>query len=136
MFIISFDFGMKNIGVAIGQLFTKTANPIGSLNAKNGIPVNWLYIKKLIDIWLLKKAVVGYPIMGSSNKKIFYYINKFAESLKNKFGLKVYFFDEMYSSYESNIFIKKKTIYNSFYSKHNIHSISAVVILERWLEYN
>lgn len=38
MFIISFDFGMKNIGVAIGQFYTKTANPLICLNAKKGIP--------------------------------------------------------------------------------------------------
>ncbi len=140
MFIISFDFGMKNIGVAIGQFYTKTANPIISIPAKNGIPVNWMDIKKILDIWMIKKAVVGYPynyIKKNKCKLIKIYIKKFALNLINKFNLKIFFIDECFTSYEARNFIYYNyDIYNSFYSNCDIHTISAVYILERWLKLN
>lgn len=40
MFIMSFDFGINYIGIAVGQSYTKTANPIKCIQAKNGIPIN------------------------------------------------------------------------------------------------
>ncbi len=137
MFIISFDFGMRYIGVAIGQKYTKTANPIGCLNAKNGIPVNWIEVKKIIDIWLVKKAVIGYPynIKNSKYKLIINYINNFANCLVSRFGLKIFFSDERFTSCAARDLIYKNfEFYNSFYSNKNIHTISAVFILERWLK--
>ncbi len=139
MFIISFDFGMKYIGVAIGQHYTKTASPIICLNAKKGIPVNWMDIKKIIDIWLVKEAVIGYPynLKNNGRKLIIDYIEKFAFCLINKFGLKIFFSDERFTSYAARNFIKNNLeFYNSFYSNYNIHTISAVFILERWLKFN
>ncbi len=139
MFIISFDFGMKYIGVAVGQRCTKTASPIICLNAKKGIPVNWMEIKKIIDIWLIQQAVIGYPynIKDNKCKLIINYINNFANYLINKFGLKIFFSDERFTSYAARNFINKNfEFYNSFYSNYNIHTISAVFILERWFELN
>ncbi len=135
MFIMSFDFGMKNIGVAIGQYITKTASPIVCLRAKRGIP-NWLYVERLINIWLVKKVVIGYPHKKKGNYKLINtYIHKFAKNLHGRFGLKVYFSDEQFTSCIARFYIKNKTsFYNSFYSIKNIHSISAVLILERWFK--
>ncbi len=140
MFIISFDFGMKNIGIAIGQFYTKTANPIISINAKNGIPVNWMDIKKILDIWLIKIAVIGYPYYYIKNNKcklIKIYIKNFANNLINKFNLKIFFSDERFTSCAARNFINCNfKLYNSFYSNYDIHAISAVLILERWLKLN
>ncbi len=139
MFIIAFDFGMKNIGVAIGQHYTKTASPIISLNAKKGVPVNWMDIKKIIDIWLVKKAVIGYPynLKDNGRKLIINYIEKFAFYLINKFGLKIFFSDERFTSCAARNFMNNNLeFYNTFYSNYNIHTISAVFILERWLKFN
>ncbi len=140
MFIICFDCGMKNIGVAIGQFYTKTANPLISLNAKKGIPINWLDIKKIIDVWSIKKVVIGYPVYTNKNldNKLFLYsIKKFAYILNTKFNLKIFFIDECYTSYEARNFINKNyNFYNTFYSNYNIHAIAAVYILERWLILN
>ncbi len=140
MFIISFDFGMKNIGIAIGQFYTKTANPITSISAKNGIPVNWMEIKKILDIWMIKKAVVGYPfnyIKNNRCKLIKIYIKKFAISLIKKFDLKIFFSDERFTSYEARNFINNNyQICNSLYNNCNIHTLSAVYILEGWFRLN
>ncbi len=141
MFILCFDFGMKNIGVAIGQYFTKTANPLISLKANKGIPINWGLIKKIINTWLIKKVVIGYPefnyYKNINNKLLINNIYKFGFILKKKFKLKIYFSDENYTSYEARNFIKNNSnFYNLFYSEHSIHEISAVYILETWLRMN
>ncbi len=141
MFILCFDFGINNIGIAIGQFYTRTASPIVSLKACNGIPVNWKFIKDLIKDWSIKKIVIGYPKMSyykNFNNNLFIkYINKFVIILKKKFKLKVFFSDENYTSYAARNFIKTKNMfYNLFYSNKSIHSISAVYILESWLKIN
>ncbi len=139
MFIIAFDFGMKHIGVAVGQYYTKTASPLVCLSAKKGIPINWMEIKKIIDIWLVKKAVIGYPYSLDKNdrKLIINYIENFANYLIHKFGLKIFFSDERFTSCAARNFMNDNSdIYNSFYSNCNIHTISAVFILERWLKFN
>lgn len=140
MFIISFDFGMKNIGIAIGQFYTKTANPLISINAKHGIPINWMDIKKILDIWLIKIAVIGYPynyIKDNNCKLIKIYIKKFANNLINKFNLQIFFSDERFTSCAARNFINNNfKFHNLFYSNCNIHTISAVLILERWLKLN
>ncbi len=140
MFIISFDFGMKNIGIAVGQFYTKTANPLISINAKQGTPINWMEIKKILDIWLVKIAVIGYPyyyIKNSNCKLIKLYIRKFANNLINKFNLQIFFSDERFTSCDARNFISNNfKLYNLFYSNYNIHTISAVIILERWLKLN
>ena len=39
--IMAFDFGMKHIGIAIGQEITKTASTFYSIRAHEGLP-NWI----------------------------------------------------------------------------------------------
>ena len=36
--LIAFDFGMKRIGVAIGQTITRSARPLDTIQAKDGEP--------------------------------------------------------------------------------------------------
>ena len=55
--VMSFDFGTKKIGVAVGQSVTGTATPIKILMARDGIP-NWQEVKALIEdsIWMTQKV--------------------------------------------------------------------------------
>ena len=45
--IIGFDFGLRHIGVAIGQSVTQTATPLTTLAARDGVP-NWLEIEGIL----------------------------------------------------------------------------------------
>ena len=65
--ILSFDFGMKHIGVAVGDTASQTAQPLTRLNATDGIP-RWDQIAMLISEWAVVGIVVGIPIKldGSS----------------------------------------------------------------------
>ena len=59
--ILGFDFGLKRIGVAVGQTVTQSARPLTILNAKQGVP-DWLEIKKLILEWGVNALIVGLPL--------------------------------------------------------------------------
>lgn len=58
---IAFDFGLKRIGVAVGQAITKTATPMEFIAAKDGIP-DWDCIERLIAKWRPEKIIVGIPL--------------------------------------------------------------------------
>ena len=47
--MLGVDFGLKNIGIAVGQTVTGHGNGLTTLKAKNGNPVDWLELKALID---------------------------------------------------------------------------------------
>ena len=59
--LLGFDYGLKNIGVAVGQDLTQTANPLTVIKARDGIP-NWDDIEALITEWQPKLLIVGLPL--------------------------------------------------------------------------
>ena len=59
--ILAFDFGLKHIGVAIGQEITNTAQTFFSLEAKDGEP-NWNQLDPLVKEWNPKLLIVGNPL--------------------------------------------------------------------------
>ena len=48
--LLAFDFGTGQIGVAVGQSLTGSANPLTVLKARDGIP-NWEQIAGLLAEW-------------------------------------------------------------------------------------
>lgn len=92
--LLGFDFGLKRIGVAIGQMVTQSARPLTTLSAKNGIP-DWQMITKLIEKWMPDALVVGIPLnMDGTQQNISHHAQAFTESLKKHYNLPVYSVDE------------------------------------------
>ncbi|HET9678690.1 MAG TPA: Holliday junction resolvase RuvX [Buchnera sp. (in: enterobacteria)] len=132
MTILAFDFGTKNIGIAIGQKFTYTARPLTSITSQRGIP-NWTNLKKIFLEWKPICVVVGLPLnIDGSKQKITYQSEKFARQIKKKFNIEVYLHDERLSTIEAKNLIFKRKGYK-FLKKKFIDSQSAAVILESWL---
>ena len=68
--VMSFDFGMKRIGVAVGQKVTQTATGLGVVQAFDGIP-EWDYLDKIVLDWQPERFIVGLPInMDGSNSEM------------------------------------------------------------------
>jgi len=92
--LMSFDFGKKRIGVAIGQMITQTARPLTTLLAKDGCP-NWKEASDLIKKWNPDAFVVGIPLnMDGTEQPISASARAFANTLKEKYNLPVYEMDE------------------------------------------
>lgn len=131
--ILGFDFGMKYIGVATGQLITKTATPLTCIRAKDGIP-DWQEVAQLIDHWRPEALVVGMPLnMDGTTQLLSNCAQKFANRLKDKYKLPVHLVDERLSTWEA----KQQTLSRStkLDSKQlaEINAQAAAIILEQWL---
>jgi putative Holliday junction resolvase len=132
--ILGFDFGMKYIGVAVGQLITKTASPLPTLSAQDGIP-DWTEIQSLIKQWHAQVLVVGIPLnMDGTEQPITFCARRFANRLHTKFCLPVYPVDERLTSWEAkNRSFAELKQRNLKTSKNNIHSLAAMILIEQWI---
>ncbi|MCD6043566.1 MAG: Holliday junction resolvase, partial [Burkholderiales bacterium] len=53
--VLAFDFGLKRIGVAVGEPELRTAHPLPAVS-------DFVQIKKLVDEWQPASLVVGLPV--------------------------------------------------------------------------
>ena len=58
--LLGFDYGTKQIGVAVGQAVTGQARELCVLKAQNGVP-DWTQIEALLREWQPDALVVGLP---------------------------------------------------------------------------
>ena len=129
---LGFDFGMKNIGVAVGQELTHTANPLTVIKAREGIP-NWDQIQALIDEWQPQQLIVGLPYnMDGSEQEMTAAARRFGNRLNGRFHLPVEWQDERLSTFEAldQLGIQSKMQSNN---REDVDRISAQLILQSWL---
>ncbi len=99
--VLGFDFGLKNIGVAIGQELTSSANQLTVITAREGIP-HWNEIVTLIQQWNTQLLVVGLPLnMDGTEQKMTATARKFGNRLSAQSHLQVIWQDERLSTYEA-----------------------------------
>ena len=55
---MAFDFGLKQIGVAIGNCLLATTQPLAILKARDGIP-DWQAVGNLLEEWQPDLLLVG-----------------------------------------------------------------------------
>lgn len=131
--IIAFDFGVKSIGVAIGQRITATGSPLPALKAVNGIP-NWDTLDALFKEWQPTDVVVGYPTnMDGSEQLVTARAKKFGKRLYNRFKLPVHGHDERLTTVEAKERLFELGGFKKL-TKGKVDSVSAVLILESWFE--
>lgn len=132
--VLGFDFGTKSIGVAIGQIITKTARPLKALKAKDGIP-NWDLIASILKEWEPDILVVGLPLdlHGAELETITPRAKKFANRLKGRFNINVELHDERLTTVQARSSLFEYGGYRAL-GKGAIDSQSAVIIVESWLE--
>jgi putative Holliday junction resolvase len=133
--ILAFDFGLKHIGVAIGQEITNTAQTFFSLDAKNGEP-DWSQLDPLIKEWNPKLMVVGNPLnMDGSDSEIKKNSDKFSDLINKRYNVPVELMDERLTTREAKARLKSEE--GSFISSgKDTHQIAAQIILENWFSEN
>jgi putative Holliday junction resolvase len=136
--IFAFDFGTRQIGVAVGQTLSGSANPLTVFKAKDGIP-DWNQIKQLVEEWQPDQVLVGLPLnMDGSESEFCVRARKFARRLHGMFGLQVAMVDERLSTFEAKQQQKQgKNRGGSSgeisYRDHPVDDLAAVIILQTWL---
>ncbi|WP_171148824.1 Holliday junction resolvase RuvX [Erwinia sp. JH02] len=133
MTMLSFDFGTKSIGVAIGQQLTGTARPLTALKANDGVP-DWNKIEALLKEWQPDRVVVGLPLnMDGTEQPLTVRARKFANRLHGRFGVQIELHDERLSTVEARAELFERGGFRAL-SKDSVDSLSAVIILESWFE--
>ena len=127
---MAFDFGLRNIGIAIGQNITKSASTFYAIKAKEGEP-DWMKLDSIVKEWEPSLFIVGDPINMDGTKSEFQKrILKFSNDLKKRYAINIYKMDERLTTKEAKERIKDES--NGLQESANKHSISAQIILEDW----
>ena len=120
---MGFDFGMRRIGVAVGQKVTQTASGLTVVRARDGIP-KWEYLDKIVLDWQPEKFIVGLPLnMDGSKSEMSQKAHKFSRRLSSRYNIQSEMFDERLTSFEAR----------GHEEKTHIDAIAARLILESWL---
>lgn len=131
--VLAFDFGTRSIGVAIGQMVTRTAFPLEALKANDGIP-NWDNIALIYQEWQPDIVIVGLPLnMDGSEQEITQRSKKFAQRLHGRFKIAVEMHDERLSTADAKAMLFELGGYKKL-SKGKVDSVSACVIFQSWAE--
>ena len=132
--ILAFDFGLRRIGVAVGQSVTLSASPLGIVsNAEKG--PDFESISRLVDEWRPSRIIVGMPLNADGTPgEMRAHVDEFIRQLW-RFNVKIDTVDERYTSLEAEEALKNaRTAGNrGRISKEDIDSAAAVMIAERFL---
>lgn len=100
--LLGFDFGLARIGVAVGELETRMANPLTTLSEESN-EARFAAIARLIDEWQPIMLVVGIPAhLDGEEHELTRRCRRFANQLRGRFGLPVAECDERLSSAEAD----------------------------------
>jgi putative Holliday junction resolvase len=97
---LAFDFGLRRVGVASGNSFLSTAQPLKTLSVDGD--ARWVAIAALIKEWQPQALVVGVPFHpdGAPHDNT-RRAQRFARQLHGRFGLPVHEVDERYTTTEA-----------------------------------
>ncbi len=95
--VLAFDFGLRRIGVAIGNSITREARPLSIIDAQGD--ARWPRIAAVIAEWQPTQLVVGIPRHpDGAPHEMTARCEKFARQLHGRHQLPVASVDERYSS--------------------------------------
>jgi putative Holliday junction resolvase len=132
--ILAFDYGLRRIGVAVGQDVTASASPVGTIaNGDDG--VDHAHLQAIIAEWRPARLVVGMPLHADGSPgEMTGAVDAFIAELA-RYGLPVATIDERYSSLEAEQTLKNARQQGSRgrIAKADIDAAAAVFIAERYL---
>lgn len=104
--ILALDFGVKKMGMALGNSITADARPFDILAMDNGQP-DWENLLGIIENWRIDEILVGLPLnMDGTDSMLTKRAHKFARRLAHRLGerhsaTRVFLYDERLTSVEA-----------------------------------
>lgn len=130
---LGFDFGTKKMGVAVGQLTTKTANSLQTIRSPNQTP-NWQAIENLVKEWQPAGFVVGISRQfDGTDNPVTPKMLKFCRQLNGRFNLPVHQQDESLSTFEAKQMLFDDVHVNATKLWAVQDELAAQLILQSWL---
>ena len=131
--VMAFDYGLRQLGVAVGNRVTGTAQALTTLQARDGVP-RWQDIQDLLREWQPQLLLVGLPLnMDGSTGEICRQAEKFARRLHGRFALPVEFMDERLSSFDAKQRLAEAG-HKGDYKSAPADALAAELILQSWLD--
>jgi putative Holliday junction resolvase len=126
--VLAFDYGLRRIGVAVGNDLTGTATALPALSARDGVP-DWERVRRLIAEWQPELLLVGLPLnMDGTTSEMSERAARFARRLHGRFGLRCELMDERLSTFEA----RDRLGAHAPRAAAPVDSVAACVILETW----
>jgi putative Holliday junction resolvase len=130
--VLAFDFGLVQIGVAVGNTLLRSTQPLAILRAREGIP-DWQALEQLVRDWQPDLLLVGDPLnMDGSDSELCERARKFARRLHGRLGLPVTMVDERLTSFEAKQ-VSREQGHRGDYKRRPIDSQAAELVLQSWL---
>ena len=129
---MAFDFGLRQIGVAVGNCLLGTTQPLAIIGAREGIP-DWSKVAKLVEEWQPDLLIVGDPLnMDGSVSELSERARKFSRRLHGRLGLPVELVDERLTSFEAKQNSRERGHRGDF-KQQPVDSQAAELVLLSWL---
>ena len=127
--VLGFDYGIRKIGVAVGQTITRTATPLRTLPTRDERP-DWDAIGQLIREWQPESLVVGLPCqMDDVEAPVAARARRFARQLEGRYRLPVFLADERLTTREAQRQLGRDARRDAL----RVDAMAARLILETWL---
>ena len=130
--LLAFDYGLRQIGVAVGNSLLGTTQPLEVLRARDGQP-DWERVQALLAEWHPDLLVVGDPLnMDGSVSELAQRARRFARRLEGRFGIPCTLVDERLSSFAVKQ-AQRERGHDGDYRARPVDSLAAELILQDWL---
>lgn len=136
--VLGLDFGLRRIGLAVGDSITRTARPLPALTLAQPGELDiaaWRHLESELRSCAANRLVVGCPYnVDGTEHEMTRRAREFAAHLATRFALPVELVDERYSSLEAeaNLRERRSAGQRGRIDRAAIDSAAAAVILERW----
>jgi putative holliday junction resolvase len=120
--VLAFDFGLKRIGVAVGEPELGTAHPLAPIAAPG-----FEAIGKLVAEWHPAELVIGLPVAANGEHPLARRVERFARQLEGRFHIPVARVDERFSSVEAESRLRGM-------KRKSIDSVAAQLLLQQYFD--
>ena len=98
MTVMAFDFGLKRIGVAVGNTLIRQAQPLQVIEAATN-DGKFVAISQLLAEWQPQRVIVGLPLHpDGAEHEMSVRCRRFANQIHGRFGIETVLVDERYTS--------------------------------------
>jgi putative Holliday junction resolvase len=133
--ILAFDFGLRRIGIAVGQFTTMTAGSLETVS--HGKSPDWAAIDRLVNEWKPTQLLVGLPLGPEGDEtEMSRAARAFGAQLHKRYTLPVSYADERLTSHAAEGRFAELRAQGSLRRKHarRLDAMAARIILENWLQ--
>jgi len=131
---LGLDVGSKTIGLAVSDPLGITAQGLPTYRRQNK-RLDFEALRKVIDEYQVREIVIGLPLRmsgaeGTQSEKM----RRFADEVRERYGLPVHLWDERLTSAEANR-VLRETEMSIKRRGEVVDRMAAVLILQSWMEH-